>query len=96
MARRAYDPLAGWGVGAVLLRFLLSAFFGFVLGLVLALASHWLVWGGRGAATLLWCLLVALPLTAGVAGVFWFEDVVDGLRQFVEAVCSRWWWLHPE
>ncbi len=93
MGRRAYDPLAGWGVGAVLLRFVLSAFFGFLLGVVLALATYWLLWHWPAAATLLWCLLVGLPVAAGVAGVFWFEDVVDGLRQFIEALCRRWWWL---
>jgi hypothetical protein len=83
MARRAYDPLAGWGVGAVLLRFLLSAFFGLLLGLLVVAMGAYL-WDDLEALVLLACLLVVLPLGAGVAGVFWFDRVVDGLRETIE------------
>ncbi|MGD2174896.1 MAG: hypothetical protein PVJ27_05795 [Candidatus Brocadiaceae bacterium] len=85
------DPLSGRGPKAAVARFLLSAFFGFLLGLLLLLTAHWFFWHGR-LGTLACYLLIVLPLVCGVVGVFWFEQVTGSLRGFIETMLSwtRW------
>ncbi len=85
--------MEGWGPGAVLLRFFLSALFGLMLGVVL-LAGIWFyfsLWRGGEVTGLLWALLIGLPLLSGVLGIFWFEQVIDTLREGVEGAFSHRW-----
>ncbi|MFW6119168.1 MAG: hypothetical protein ACOC7S_02430 [Planctomycetota bacterium] len=94
MRRRNGSPLEGWDPRAVVLRFVISAAFGFMLALAI-LATLWLFWYSRRFTALLWGLLAGVPLVCGIVGVFWFEPLIDWLRTTVEDVLTHPWGRPP-
>jgi hypothetical protein len=75
----------------ILVRFLLSAFFGLLLGLaILLVGCHW--WLHEHFFTALWVLLIGLPAVSGLLGIFFFHKVTALLRESVEEICQRPWW----
>ena len=80
-----------WTLDAIIARFALGVFFGLLLELAIL---AWLFCCG-GPEDYLWSMLglivlIAVPATLGVLGVFWLEQIADFVNDFFESLGKRW------
>ena len=77
MSRRKLYPWEGWTVGAVVLRFLMSAFFGVLVGVGVFVSNLYLAPDEWFAPAVFVGILIGIPVAWGILGIFFFEEATS-------------------